>query len=359
MRILFLCNTLYQIIVACCIRKMFPHERADIIFSDHSTSNKIIRDKFKTSNLIFDNTFYVESKYLYEYDKHISHIKRNKILKDRLIVPAMVDIAEEYDMFFCANAEPFTERVVNYVKIKNPQAVINWFEDGLSAYYYDQCYFPDYKGIIKSRLERVIFGVYRLTSYIDNYYVFNPDLMEWNPKASVKKITEFNKSLYEELGRVFKVSDCVDTYDEKYIFFEDGAQDWEKASDIELVNLIADKVGKENIIIRIHPRNLVNRFKKLGYKTNQDTSIPWEILVANMDIKNKVLITMYSQCVITPEILMGVKGQAIILANLDSNYEESNHEIFGFMNRAYFEKDKEHYIVPKNIDEFNEVIADL
>ena len=56
---------------------------------------------------------------------------------------------------------------------------------------------------------------------------------------------------------------------------------------------------------------------------------------------------------------MGVNGKAILLANLDPNYEESNYEIFGFMNRAYFEKDKEHYIVPKNIDEFNEVIAGL
>ena len=262
-------------------------------------------------------------------------------------------------MFFCANAEPFTERIANFIKNKNRNATINWFEDGLSAYYFDQRYFPNLTSKIKNKAIYLIERVYRLTTFVDNYYVFNPNLMEWHPKAKVCKIEGLNEAIVYELGQIFNVSDCLDEYKEKYIFFEDGAQDWKKESDIKLVNLIAEKVGKENIIVRIHPRNPVNRFKKLGYKTNQDTSIPWEVLVANIEIKNKVLITMYSQCVVTPEILLGLKPKALLMANLDPYYEQKNHDIFDFMNRAFFEKDKEHYIVPMNMEEFNQTVADL
>ena len=83
MKILFVCNTLYQIIVACCIRKMFSEDKADIILSDHSVSNKTICERFKTTKLFFDNAYYVESKYLYEYERNLSRLERIKIVRDK------------------------------------------------------------------------------------------------------------------------------------------------------------------------------------------------------------------------------------------------------------------------------------
>lgn len=359
MRILFVCNTLYQIIGACCIRKMFPEAEAELILSDHSTASKKICEEFRSTGLIFDKVYYVETKYLYEFDKKISKWERCRILKDKNTVLGMVNLADTYDKFFCANSEPFTQRVANYVKQTNPAAELNWFEDGLSAYFFDRCYFPSFKGRAKSFFLRALLHVYWLTACMDNYYVFNPDKMEWNPPAKVQRIAPISSELAAELGKLFNVAACPDKYEEKYIFFEDGFQDLEKSADIALVNQIADKVGKENIFVRIHPRNPVNRFKELGYKTNQDTSIPWEILAVNMDMKDKVLMTMYSQSIMTPDILMGVKAKAVSLALLDPFFKEYNLDVYDFMKRKYFDMDKEHYFTPKNMDEFDETIEKL
>ncbi len=356
MRLLFVCNTLYQIIVASSIRKMFPDAKADIILSDHSMANQSVCKKINESKLVFDRAFYVETKYLYEYDKSITRIQKNKILRECNTILSMVNIDSKYDAFFCANAEPFTDRVANYVKKMNKRATLNWFEDGLSAYSFDRCYFPSNYRMLKSKIKRACFGVYNLTAFIDNFYVFKPDKLEWKPKAAIKGITPIDKNLAEELGTIFSYSECRDSYAERFIFFEDGMQDWEKGSDIILLNKIANKIGKENIIVRTHPRDTSNRFQSAGFKTNRESSIPWEIIAINMDLTGKVLMTMYSQSVIMPDILMGTKETVVSLGELDPNFDSKNHELYSYMKRAYFDKDTLHYKIPHDMHEFERII---
>lgn len=359
MRLLFVCNTLYQIIVASSIRKMFPDAKADIILSDHSMANQKVCKKINESKLVFDRAFYVETKYLYAYDKSITWIQKNKVLRNCNTIRSIVNIDNRYDAFFCANAEPFTDRVANYVKQMNKRATLNWFEDGLSAYSFDRCYFQSKSGMIKSKIKRACFGVYNLTAFIDNFYVFKPDKMEWNPPATIKKITPIDRNLAKELGLIFSYSECKDSYEEKFIFFEDGMQDWERGSDIILLNEIANRIGKENIIVRTHPRDTSNRFQSAGFKTNRESSIPWEIIAINMDLTGKVLMTMYSQSVIMPDILMGVKETVISLGEMDPDFDSKNHELYNFMKIAYFDRDTTHYMTPKNMCEFDKIVNKL
>ena len=353
MRLLFLCNTLYQLIGASSIREMFPSDQADLILSDHTTRNKKIFDRFQKEKLIFDNIYYIETKYLYEYDNRLSNYERNKDYKEDTTISKMMNL-NNYDMFFCANAEPFSTRVVNYLMHKNKHIQINWFEDGLSAYSFDKCYFPSWKGKIKAELKNAL-GLFGVTSSVSSYYVFQPDKMLWTPKAAIKQIQPISEKLSIELGQLFDFSNCVDKYEEKYIFFEDGAMDWSTNADVELVKVIAEIVGKENIIVKIHPRNPVNRFKELGFKTNQDTSIPWEIIASNIDIENKVLISMYSQSVITPEVLLGRNGIVIALGDVEGYSDSKVKELFAYIKEQYLNKKRDRYYVPKNVDELKDI----
>lgn len=358
MRLLFLCNTLYQIIAASCVREMYSSDEAELILSDHSTGNKKIFESFKKTGLVFNKVYYLETKYLYEHDESSSRDELNKQYKSLDTINNMLKLNDNYDMFFCANAEPFSTRVVNYLKNKNTKVQINWFEDGLSAYNFDKNYFPSWKGYIKSWMKGLL-GLYGVTSSVENYYVFQPDKMEWKPRASVKRISTMSDKLSKELGIIFDYKNCVDKYEEKYIFFEDGAMDWDSNADVEIVKEIADIVGKENIMIKIHPRNPVNRFKKLGFKTIEDTSIPWEIIATNIDIKNKILLTMYSQSIITPEILMGVKAKAISFGFLNTAKDKSLNQLFDYICRQYLNKDTSRYYVPKTKEELIEIVKKL
>ena len=77
---------------------------------------------------------------------------------------------------------------------------------------------------------------------------------------------------------------------------------------------LAQQVGKENIMVKIHPRNPENRFEKLGFKTNKDTSIPWEVILMNIDdVSNKVFITIASQAILNPIMIFGLTIKAYSL----------------------------------------------
>lgn len=353
MRLLFLCNTLYQLIGASSIREMFPCDQADLILSDHTIGNKKIYDRFQKEKIIFDTVRYIETKYLYEFDARLSKYELNKDYRKDTTITKMIEL-EKYDMFFSANAEPFSTRVVNYLIHRNKHIQINWFEDGLSAYSFDKRYFPSWKGRIKAELKK-IFGIFDVTSSVSSYYVFNPQKMMWFPKAAIKQIQPISGKLSMALGQLFDFSNCVDKYEEKYIFFEDGAMDWSTNADVKLVNAIAEIVGKENIFVKIHPRNPINRFKELGFKTSQDTSIPWEIIASNIDIENRVLITMYSQCVIMPEILLGRNGIVIALGDVEGYSDLKVKELFEYIKEQYLNQNRERYFVPKNIYELKEI----
>lgn len=358
MRILFLCNTLYQLVVACCIRGMFPQAEAGLILSDHSTGSKCISEKFKKKNLIFNRVYYLETKYLYEKDAHQSNKQRNKEICDESTIPQMIELTGNYNFLFCANAEPFSMRLVNYIKHRDKNATICWFEDGLNAYNFDKIYFPSTKEYIKGKLMEHL-GFYSVTTSVEYYYVFYPEKMDWRPKAKLMKIPSVSEKLSNELSDFFDIDKCPDKYSEKYIFFEDGSRDWTNDADIKIVEMISDIVGKENIFVRIHPRNPVNRFKELGYKTNEDTSIPWEILSGSIDIENKVLMTVYSQCIITPEIVYGKKSKAISLAKLDTSVADMMTPLFEFTYKHYLSRDKEHYFVPESKEELKLLLCDI
>jgi len=123
-----------------------------------------------------------------------------------------------------------------------------------------------------------------------------------------------NKELVNLYNEVFKYDPSVDSYEEPIIFFEESYYaDGYDVNDVEMVDKIADIVGKENLFIKTHPRNPENRFKKLGYKTNKNTSIPWEVICMNIDLSNKTLVTIASVAAIVPATMLGKKYKGILL----------------------------------------------
>lgn len=356
MKVLFLCNTLYQLIVSACIREMYSDAETELILSDHTVSTISIYDKLKNKKTIFNRVYYINSKQYFDTDQYLSRTERYEILRHDKDVIENINLGETYDMFFCANSEPFSIRIVNYLKHRNKKTIINWFEDGLSAYDYDKKYFPSHIGSrFRCRIKKMM-GIYDVVSSVRNYYVFQPQKMEWKPKASVKQICPMSKEMALKLGNLFEFSECVDKYTEKYIFFEDGAMDWNTSSDIELVKVIAEIVGKNNIFIKIHPRNPINRFKELGFKTSNDLSIPWEIIAANIDIDRKVLITMYSQSVVTSDILLGKNGHVIALGEIEGYSDKTGKTVFSYIERQYLAQTPSKYYIPYTVDELKEIL---
>lgn len=89
-------------------------------------------------------------------------------------------------------------------------------------------------------------------------------------------------------------------------------------------------------MVKIHPRNPVNRFEKLGYKTNHNTAIPWEVIVMNTDdISDKVLITVASSCILNPIIVFGKEVHAFSLYDCIDHIPRYYRVVIGNWLRRY------------------------
>ena len=125
-----------------------------------------------------------------------------------------------------------------------------------------------------------------------------------------------------------------------------------------MVNKIAEVVGKENIFVKIHPRNKVNRFQKLGYVTNQNTEIPWEIIALNIPISEKVLLTIASGSALTSLVNMSsVPKKIVMLMNCkeidDSKLTSSLHSL-----RTVASLHRDTVCLPDSFDEAIELLQE-
>ena len=126
-----------------------------------------------------------------------------------------------------------------------------------------------------------------------------------------------------------------------------------------MLQIIASLVGKENIIVKIHPRNRINRFAEIGYTTNLNTSIPWEVVALNSDLQNCCLVTVFSQSAVLPFILLGKKTKSVLLYNLCPSFSESDVKYKNFFYSICEQKYATVFNVPKTITELKQIFAQV
>ena len=94
-------------------------------------------------------------------------------------------------------------------------------------------------------------------------------------------------------------------YPQKYIYFA-GTLDFEGGKPIgefELVQKIAKQVGKENLLVKVHPRDTRSVYAEEGLLVDKNSSKPWEIIQMLGDFSNKVFLTATSGSVLAGNFL--------------------------------------------------------
>ena len=96
------------------------------------------------------------------------------------------------------------------------------------------------------------------------------------------------------------------------VFFEESYPcDGVDIGDVALLDRVAKLVGKENVLVKTHPRNQVNRFALAGYRTNQDPSVPWELVALNHSFAGTVFLTVGSSAATNPWCVLGIPAKAV------------------------------------------------
>ncbi len=316
-RQLFVCNSVYQILVAIWIKfTYFKKISSDLLISDHMNNpEKLVINVSETG--VFDHVYFIRTLGYVRNSGAMSRTKRIAInLFPNHYVKKFVKLKEDYTDLFVANVNCFAQLLFNALSHKNPRIKLSIFEDGM--YTYSSMYEKDYNGTFipienmwKIILHKCIYRRKSIYGNVSSLWLFCPENLMWVPDFPVKemsKISKSNKKFVSLCNLAFDYANTKDTYNKKYIFLEESFYaENKRINDVEIVEKIAENVGKENIMIKIHPRNPYNRFANLGYKTNIDTSIPWEVIIMNVDMSKKVLITISSSSVLNPILIFGEK----------------------------------------------------
>lgn len=372
MRVLFFAYTPFQCMASLAIKELFYKKSdVDIIVSDSVYRREELKENI-VKNQLFNHVYYGDIKQFFPKNKN--KLKHECMRIWSSVVPTYIakHIPFEnkyYDVFVTTEINYFTESIYSFLRKNNPKVKVELMDEGYSSYtyYFREHYMPTTR---KNQVKQIMFrtlGTLTCRKYISEQaktiYYFAPELLCWKNipynivKIDVKQIPDYRELVnlmfdYHELS----VNGIANEYREKYIFFEESffcSQGNQK--DIEIINEIAKIVGKENLLIKLHPRNKINRFETMGYKTNKTEGIPWELIVMNMDENSeKIFITFSSGAVLNYKFLVeNYKCKSILLYNCkDIDYYKVSDELKEWFS-LYCKNYGNQLFIPKTINELN------
>lgn len=370
-KVLFICNTPFQCMtaIAICYQNVMS---ADLIVTDKmSDSDRICNNIRKTK--VFKRVYKasVRSLSINKNDGKINKFKKTIIHYFRpseIIKRTLEDKLKAYNKIYVHNIECFEEAIFYFQCKKFNECNIYLFDEGYETYVsqYENQINPKN---IKIRLLRVcaklLLSRKFMNSSVKGIYLYDPELMVYKSKYPIIKIDRLNANT--DVKKIFNIAfgykEVSDEYDKQFIFFEecfsfDGGNENDK--DLKTIKNIAELVKPENFMVKLHPRNIINRFQSIGITTNKIQGIPWEVIAMNLDKnKNKVFITYSSGAVISYKILFGLNFTTIMIFDcMKDGYHKPDPET-----REYFYKFKLKYpdnlYIPQNESELRELLLGL
>jgi len=365
--VLIVATTVYHIIVAIQISNtILKSNHIDIILGDETPNMETVTGRLKKAK-VFDNVYFVKmDEYNKKYGIYEGYVPIQYALKKYIDIHKMFSVKRKYDILLVPFFHHFHMNLYSYLKrFINTRIRVYLYDEGLAIY-------SGMGNIYKSLCEEYnTIKVYRKLHYgrmlyeINGIITFNPDLMQWGEnykKIKIPPLDRSNNKLRKLLNFIFAYNgESENASNKKIIFFEEAkSSDGIVINDISIVNHIAKIVGKENILIKLHPRSKTDRFNRIGYETNSNKLIPWEVLYMNHDFSNTLFISTASSSIVHPVILFGEKIKAVFIFKLVHAVlpaELQSHQ--RFIENVIENKYKECFLIPNSFDELNNIIEKL
>lgn len=323
MRILFQCNTVYQLMTALQIKnKFYNNDICDFLISDIMNDCDKLLNNLKQTNLVHKS-----------YIQYIKNIKINRINKIFFRFTSLKkyivcnDIYNNfYNIIIFSNPSINNINLFQYFRRKNKNIVLKFYEDGLSTYskHYEDIFLCN-----KNKLKNYLFKN-NILKKSNELYVFENSFFMWKPTQKITIIPKFKRDyMLEKYNLIFNYDSNILPKNCKIIFFEEGYfADGKKVNDLEIIEKCVNYFGNDGFYVKIHPRNPINRFKNKSIKCIPTSSIPWELIVLNNieRIENMILITIASASIFTTNYLFNIKPKSYSCLNLinDKNYIYKN-----------------------------------
>ena len=354
--ILLICNTPFQVMVGWHVIMLYYRNAVvDFVVSNQFKEGEKVAQNATSSKLCRRVFFINNPKKPRKQNGVLGQLKYYYLLVKAVIcaLKNSKKIAQyQYDEVLFTNISLFSKILISLLWKQNKETRFHIYEEGIGTYSKVYADSDNAESLFRKYVDKT--GIFQKT---DSLFLFHPSFLQWHfPKEKIRQLPSFNEhdTRYMNIvNALFDYAHCEDTYDRKIIFFEESyLAEHEDVPDIEIVNKMAELVGKENLMIKIHPRNPQNRFEKLGYKTNYNTSIPWELIMLNQSMNERILVTIASGAVINPYLYIGQKIRNYsLLKCLSKRPGIMNSELGDLMQKVY-DAYPDILIAPESFDDF-------
>lgn len=295
---LIVVNTYSQLTVALqLLNTLFNNDKVSLIISDHSNNSETIYETIKGLH-IFYKVYYKATK---------KYCDANENLWDKLTCQyhlirgqnIFYDIAQEqWDELIYYNTDPATHILYSTIIKSNPSLKAAWYEEGIMSY---TTPFMKCRKYDIMRMVLQLIGCKDLESITEKFYCFYPT--EYHGCLQPIKIPLLSREddfIKKTLKKIFNIRIQDNDYSYKYIFFS-GVYDFEggkSIGELDIICEIAECVGKDNLLVKVHPRDKAERFQAKGLNVDMNSHIPWEAVQINYDFSRNIFLTTLSGSVL-------------------------------------------------------------
>ncbi len=260
-----------------------------------------------------------------------------------------------YDEIYAALDPIAWKMIYRYHQLHGKECALYQFDEGTRSYTLD---------LPASDNKPHFMGAYAATSYvkaIQAIYLYQPELYAI-PKHSYELLQMPNPKEHEEVkAALCKIFGTAALPKEKYIYFEDYFFPERHASnDMQLFRRLASIVGKDQLMVKTHPRSDIDRFALLGYKTIGHSNVPWEIQLLTDSAEDKVLISVSSTSILTPYIVFHSDVHVISLMKMyygqNPFYSDAGFQVFFYKLFQKMNQDKVRFHMPASMEELAETL---
>lgn len=349
MNILFLCKTPYQIMTAIRIKEVFYRsDNTDLVIFDTIANYNDLISRAEDC-CFFKNVYAYHARELvnsHGFNKIVQQIKYTSTFKPDV----------NYDVIFFANVYDWIENeIISELAAKSSAIKIFMYEDGFATY---SNHYGDFIKMIKEAngFKKMYYKkIYSEYFKIEGLFVYSPELVQWCDEFVIREIPKITSSdaLYiQVINKIFGYETMKDSYKQDVIFFEESYYaDGNDIGDTNIIDSISKAIDRNNIFVKIHPRNSVNRFKEHGYTTNTNTEIPWEVIALNIGIEDKILITIASGSALTSLINMSSKPKKIMMLMNCEEIDDKKLTPTRYLLRKIASSHQDIVSLPERIDE--------
>lgn len=357
-RHLYICDQTFEffniINLQISINKNIP---ADILFSDKNSFGNII-EKVKKKNL-FQNVYTLQVKDFEAafYSKEKEE-RCNIVLNPREYI-SFPDFTDYYTDIWI-NISNIHAKLEYYNLIKlGMKPKVHLIQEGIANYTFtnsiseEDAMWEDYYGELAFSKNIEDNYIYRISAFVGSG-IENKMLMPI--KENKEEFIHIMEDLY---GRVSLPK-------QKWIYMETSLFDMNiMTNEFEIFENLAKIVGKENIIVKQHPRNKIDRYRPLGYQVMEETEVPWEVMILENieEIKSKVICSVFSQSLFSPYDVFSIEAKSIMLLKLLRHhvffYEKKEWKQYISEMEQEINKGSLQLYVPESVDELNNIIRFL